>query len=250
MRVIKQIKNLLLEMDALREKVREEDLERFDDLMKPGRDTAFAGMKEFAGKFEMPSKFFRLYQHTYCIFRAPTQITHLHFEFSVRRRSGQSATGGGYEQSTRTPPHAPAATQFPAGGTPIGAEASLPGSDGEPATGDLRSARDVPGNASTDCRAISGGGKDSRQCGGSSGECPAGRIESAPGAHLQEGHVPRSRSSSGHLCGRTHWSGGGHESWRIGGSRMWHPRLHRWLCAKGQSQCNAWQHRGGAGGTG
>lgn len=57
MRVIKQIKNLLLEMDALREKVREEDLERFDDLMKPGRDTAFAGMKEFAGKFEMPSKF-------------------------------------------------------------------------------------------------------------------------------------------------------------------------------------------------
>ncbi|EDW50480.1 GM14657 [Drosophila sechellia] len=48
LRVIKQIKNLLLEMDALREKVREEDLERFDDLMKPGKDIAFAGMKEFA----------------------------------------------------------------------------------------------------------------------------------------------------------------------------------------------------------
>ncbi|KAI8039385.1 syntaxin-17 [Drosophila gunungcola] len=48
MRVIKQIKNLLLEMDALREKVREEDLERFDDLMRPGKDEAFAGMKEFA----------------------------------------------------------------------------------------------------------------------------------------------------------------------------------------------------------
>ncbi|XP_017028598.1 syntaxin-17 [Drosophila kikkawai] len=48
LRVIKQIKNLLLEMDALREKVREEDLERFDDLMRPGRDQAFAGMKEFA----------------------------------------------------------------------------------------------------------------------------------------------------------------------------------------------------------
>ncbi|XP_020815901.1 syntaxin-17 [Drosophila serrata] len=48
LRVIKQIKNLLLEMDALREKVREEDLERFDDLMRPGRDQAFAGMKDFA----------------------------------------------------------------------------------------------------------------------------------------------------------------------------------------------------------
>ncbi|KAH8286379.1 hypothetical protein KR054_007994 [Drosophila jambulina] len=48
LRVIKQIKNLLLEMDALREKVREEDLERFDDLMRPGREQAFAGMKDFA----------------------------------------------------------------------------------------------------------------------------------------------------------------------------------------------------------
>ncbi|BFF98214.1 syntaxin-17 [Drosophila madeirensis] len=48
MRVIKQIKNLLLEMDALREKVREEDLERFDELMRPGKEKAFAGMKYFA----------------------------------------------------------------------------------------------------------------------------------------------------------------------------------------------------------
>ncbi|KAH8242179.1 syntaxin-17 [Drosophila bipectinata] len=48
MRVIKQIKNLLLEMDALREKVREEDQERFDELMRPGRERAFAGMKDFA----------------------------------------------------------------------------------------------------------------------------------------------------------------------------------------------------------
>ncbi|KAH8235034.1 hypothetical protein KR032_007951 [Drosophila birchii] len=53
LRVIKQIKNLLLEMDALREKVREEDLERFDDLMRPGREQAFAGMKDFAGKFSI-----------------------------------------------------------------------------------------------------------------------------------------------------------------------------------------------------
>ncbi|XP_022223424.2 syntaxin-17 [Drosophila obscura] len=48
MRVIKQIKNLLLEMDALREKVREEDRERFDELMRPGKERAFAGMKCFA----------------------------------------------------------------------------------------------------------------------------------------------------------------------------------------------------------
>lgn len=37
-------------MDALREKVREEDRERFDELMRPGRERAFAGMKDFAGK--------------------------------------------------------------------------------------------------------------------------------------------------------------------------------------------------------
>ncbi|KAH8378641.1 hypothetical protein KR009_000471 [Drosophila setifemur] len=48
MRVIKQMKNLLLEMDALREKVREEDLDRFDELMRPGKERAFAGMKDFA----------------------------------------------------------------------------------------------------------------------------------------------------------------------------------------------------------
>ncbi|KAH8324005.1 hypothetical protein KR074_005967 [Drosophila pseudoananassae] len=48
LRVVKQIKNLLLEMDALREKVREEDQERFDELMRPGRERAFAGMKDFA----------------------------------------------------------------------------------------------------------------------------------------------------------------------------------------------------------
>lgn len=50
MRVIKQIKNLLLEMDALREKLREEDQARFDKLMKVGRDRAFEGMKKFSGK--------------------------------------------------------------------------------------------------------------------------------------------------------------------------------------------------------
>lgn len=50
MRVIKQIKNLLLEMDTLREKLREEDQPRFDELMKPGKAKAFEGMNKFAGK--------------------------------------------------------------------------------------------------------------------------------------------------------------------------------------------------------
>lgn len=50
MRVIKQIKNLLLEMDALREKVRDDDLERFDAMMEEGKQKAFDGMKEYLGK--------------------------------------------------------------------------------------------------------------------------------------------------------------------------------------------------------
>ncbi|XP_034481537.1 syntaxin-17 [Drosophila innubila] len=48
MRVIKQIKNLLLEMDTLREKLRDEDKPRFDELIKPGRTKAFDGMNKFA----------------------------------------------------------------------------------------------------------------------------------------------------------------------------------------------------------
>ncbi|XP_068149571.1 syntaxin-17 [Drosophila tropicalis] len=48
MRVIKQIKNLLVEMESLREKVRDEDLERFDNLMRPGKEKALAGVKEFS----------------------------------------------------------------------------------------------------------------------------------------------------------------------------------------------------------
>lgn len=50
MRVIKQVKNLLLEMDALREKVRDEDLERFDAMMEKGKQKAFEGMKEYLGE--------------------------------------------------------------------------------------------------------------------------------------------------------------------------------------------------------
>ncbi|XP_037933581.1 syntaxin-17 [Teleopsis dalmanni] len=46
-RVIKQMKNLMLEMDALREKVREDDLERFDAMMEIGKQKAFDGMREY-----------------------------------------------------------------------------------------------------------------------------------------------------------------------------------------------------------
>ncbi|XP_067642974.1 syntaxin-17 [Eurosta solidaginis] len=46
-RVIKQIKNVLLEMDALREKVRPEDLKKFDIMMEDGKNKAFNGMKEY-----------------------------------------------------------------------------------------------------------------------------------------------------------------------------------------------------------
>ncbi|CAD7004929.1 unnamed protein product [Ceratitis capitata] len=46
-RVIKQIKNLLLEMDVLREKVRPEDLKRFDSMMEEGKNKAFQGMSEY-----------------------------------------------------------------------------------------------------------------------------------------------------------------------------------------------------------
>ncbi|XP_036338349.1 syntaxin-17-like [Rhagoletis pomonella] len=46
-RVIKQIKNLLLEMDALRDKVRPEDLKRFDAMMDEGKNKAFKGMSEY-----------------------------------------------------------------------------------------------------------------------------------------------------------------------------------------------------------
>lgn len=50
MRVIKQVKNLLLEMDDLRAKVRDEDLEKFDKMMDLGKQKAFEGMKEYMSK--------------------------------------------------------------------------------------------------------------------------------------------------------------------------------------------------------
>ncbi|XP_018789688.1 PREDICTED: syntaxin-17 [Bactrocera latifrons] len=55
-RVIKQIKNLLIEMDALRERVRSEDLERFDIMMEDGKSKAFQGMSEYLElKLKAPS---------------------------------------------------------------------------------------------------------------------------------------------------------------------------------------------------
>lgn len=49
MHVIKQIKNLLLEMDALRDRISNEDVERFDEMMDEGKQKAFNAMKEFLG---------------------------------------------------------------------------------------------------------------------------------------------------------------------------------------------------------
>ncbi|XP_011183710.2 syntaxin-17 [Zeugodacus cucurbitae] len=55
-RVIKQLKNLLLEMDTLRERVRPEDLQRFDIMMEDGKNKAFQGMSEYLElKLKAPS---------------------------------------------------------------------------------------------------------------------------------------------------------------------------------------------------
>lgn len=52
-RIVKQIKNLMLEMDVLREKVREEDLQKFDEIINIGKENAWMGMKEYLGKFSL-----------------------------------------------------------------------------------------------------------------------------------------------------------------------------------------------------
>ncbi|KAL5291627.1 STX17 family protein [Megaselia abdita] len=46
-RIVKQMKNLMLEMDVLREKVRDEDLDKFDELISIGKENAMLGMKEY-----------------------------------------------------------------------------------------------------------------------------------------------------------------------------------------------------------
>lgn len=47
MRVIKQLKNLLLEMDALRSKINDNEVEKFDQLILSGREKAMQGIKEY-----------------------------------------------------------------------------------------------------------------------------------------------------------------------------------------------------------
>lgn len=50
-RIVKQMKNLMLEMDVLREKVRDDDLEKFDDIINVGKENAMKGMKQYLGEF-------------------------------------------------------------------------------------------------------------------------------------------------------------------------------------------------------
>lgn len=50
-RVIKQLKNLMLEMDILRGSVRETDLDKFDELTMPGRQKAKDAIQEYLGSY-------------------------------------------------------------------------------------------------------------------------------------------------------------------------------------------------------
>lgn len=49
-RVVKQLKNLMLEMDVLRSRVAEDDLDKFDELTLPGRQKAKEAIKEYIGR--------------------------------------------------------------------------------------------------------------------------------------------------------------------------------------------------------
>lgn len=49
-RVVKQLKNLLMEMDTLRSKLRPEDINEFDRLIKQSKTDAMTEMKAFIGK--------------------------------------------------------------------------------------------------------------------------------------------------------------------------------------------------------
>lgn len=50
-RVIKQLKNLMLEMDILRGNVIESDLDKFDGLTMAGRQKAKGAIQEYLGKY-------------------------------------------------------------------------------------------------------------------------------------------------------------------------------------------------------
>lgn len=51
-RVVKQLKNLMLEMDILRSRVAEIDLDKFDELTLKGRQNAKEGIKEYLSKYK------------------------------------------------------------------------------------------------------------------------------------------------------------------------------------------------------
>ena len=49
-RVVKQLKNLLIEMDELRSKIKDEDVVKFDDQIKASREKALMEIKSYMGK--------------------------------------------------------------------------------------------------------------------------------------------------------------------------------------------------------
>lgn len=51
-RVVKQLKNVMLEIDILRAKIDEAELDKFDELTLVGRQKAKAAITEFLGKYE------------------------------------------------------------------------------------------------------------------------------------------------------------------------------------------------------
>lgn len=59
-RVVKQLKNLMLEMDVLRGRIAEDDLDRFDELTLPGRQKAKEAITEYISKWRtLTQKIFR-----------------------------------------------------------------------------------------------------------------------------------------------------------------------------------------------
>lgn len=52
-RIVKQMKNLMLEMDVLRDKVRDDDLDKFDEIINIGKQSAMKGMKDYLRKYHL-----------------------------------------------------------------------------------------------------------------------------------------------------------------------------------------------------
>lgn len=53
-RVVKQLKNLMLEMDVLRSRIAEDDLDKFDEMTLPGRQKAKEAITEFISRNAVP----------------------------------------------------------------------------------------------------------------------------------------------------------------------------------------------------